>query len=78
VKDFGPAFRGYPVFQKFFDPGGFGDAEYTFILDMDHRQYVVKAGSRLNVTIKDLPSEVWPAVCIKRNGTRCCGKVIFD
>jgi len=78
VKDFGPAFRGYPVFQKFFDPGGFGDAEYTFILDMDHRQCVVKAGSRLNVTIKDLPSEVWPAVCIKRNGTRCCGKVIFD
>lgn len=64
--------------RSFFEAVGFDDTEYTFILDMDHRQCIVKAGSRLNVTIKDLPSEVWPAVCIKRNGSRCRGKVIFD
>lgn len=76
TKDFGANFSPYPLFQTIFNAyAGHQDTEYTFILDMDNRKCTVKAGSRLNVTIKDLPSEVWPAVCIKRNGSQCIGKV---
>ena len=79
TKDFGVNFSSYPLFQKFYNAlVCHQDAEYTFILYMDNRKCTVKAGSRLNITIKDLPSEVWPAVCIKRNGSQCIGKVYFD
>ena len=79
TRDFGVKFASYPLFHKFFEATcGQDDTVITFLLDMGHRQCTLKAGSRLNKTIKDLPSEVWPAVTIKRNGSQCCGKVFFD
>lgn len=77
-EDFGGDFNSYPLFKKFFELGRGEDGECQFILDMDNRQCTVKAGSRLNKTVKDLPSEVWPAVTIKRNSSSCCGRVSFD
>lgn len=77
--DFAIDFTQYPLFQRFFNAlSGHNDAEYTFILDMDHRKCTVKAGSRLTTLIMDLPSEVWPAVTIKNNSSQCIGKVYFD
>ena len=79
TKDFGVNFSPYPLFQKIFNAlAGHQDTEYTFILDMDNRKCAVKAESWLNLTIKDLPSEAWAAVTIKRNGSQCIGKVYLD
>lgn len=55
-KDFGAGFNSYPLFDKFFAVTcGDADGEYQFILDMEKRQCTVKAGSRLDKTVTDLP-----------------------
>lgn len=78
TQDFGVDYMAYPLVCNFFGVvTGSNHSEYTFILDMDHRQCTVKAGSKLNKTIKDLPNEVWPAVAIKRGHIHCCCRVFF-